>query len=75
MASCHILSVTMEIQNLQEGVACQVTISHQRDVVEGQIQTHSSLRYHGNTSESTIGAVAGEAQVAATAGRPAFVRV
>lgn len=66
-------SVTMEIQSPQWPMSCQVVDSHHGDVVEGEINSQSLTRYHGNVSESVMGAVTGELRVAAAAGRPPLV--
>ena len=65
----------METQSPQLHVALQVVTGHRSDVVEGEIQSKRTACYHGNMGKSTTGAVAGELQVAAIAGRPLGVRV
>lgn len=69
------INVTMETQSSQLCVSSEVVIRHLGDVVERKIQSECAVRYHGNTGESKVSAVAGELQVAAMTGRPLGLRV
>lgn len=60
----------MEIQSHQAREAFQVIAGYCGDVVEGQVQPQSLVRYRGDMAEPTVGAVTGELKVAALAWRP-----
>lgn len=64
----------METQLSQWLVVRQVVIGDHGDFVEGQVENHGAACYHGNISESPVGAVTGEPQVTAITGRPLVFR-